>query len=434
MKTIKKSYNLRYYPTQIQRDHLEHEFGCGRFVFNHFLAKHTQAKWLEYQYLISSGCLPDELALLPRFNSFNFNQASFELTQLKKDKNFSWLKDVNSSNLTQKLVDLNAAFQNYFDAIKKNKSLVKGKKKSKEQLSGFPQFKRKSHEQSIRLQLDQRHVHKNFIAGQKLNLPLLGEVKLIWSIIPKGVPAQVTIRKKANGHYYISFMCEEVVLPFAKTGKTTGLDFGIKESVVTSDNNSFGPNQYLKSVLRSLAREQRYLSKKTKGSNRWKKQRLVVARIHAKVVNARKDLIHKISSYLIQHYDVICIEDLALKNMVKNHKLARAISDVAIGELVRQLKYKADWYGKTIVQVGRFYPSSKTCSHCGAVKPHLALKERTFKCEECGVSLDRDWNSAMNIEKEGCRLLEKQLLEELVTGKKETPASKKRVFRSSRSG
>lgn len=410
MKVITKSYNLRFYPNKIQRDMLEHEFGCSRFVWNHFLELHSQSNWINHQELKSSGCLPDELNLFDHFNPWNYNQASFELTQLKKLPKFAWLNNVNSSTLSQKLMDLNKAFKSYFTNHAKLKAKSNKKNKKGKVSTGYPQFKKKSHEQSIRLQLDQRHIHKNYTAGHKLNIPKLGELNLIWSITPKGIPKQLTIRKKCNGHYYVSFMCEETILPFVKTGKSVGLDVGIKSAVVSSDNEDFGPSQFLKLRLRDLKREQRILSRKTKGSNRWSKQRLVVARIHNKVANARQDLLHKITTYLVKTYDILCIEDLAVQNMLKNHKLARSLSDVGLGEFFRLLNYKANWYGKTVVKVGRYYPSSKTCSHCKHVKKHLSLNERIYECTECGLKIDRDLNAAINIENEGCRILEEALL------------------------
>lgn len=380
---------MRFYPAFKQVQHLEKEYGHGRYIWNHALAKqstYTNRKE-DYDIAIMSGCLPDEMALLTKPLSWNLNRASKKVTQLKNTEETSWLKEVNSSSLTQKLMDLDKAFQGFFTLGK-----------------GYPKFKKKSHEQSIRLQLDQRHIAKNYIAGKKLKVPLLGELNLVWSHIPKGIPKQVTIKKDCSGRYFVCFMCEELILPLKKTGKSIGLDVGIKAAVMDSEGTCYGVSQFLKAALRSLKREQRILSRRTKGSSRWKKQRLVVARIHARVVQCRRDLLHKISTYLIQNFDTIYIEDLNLKGLLKNHKIARALADVGIHEFFRQLKYKALWFGKEVIEIDRFFPSSKKCSKCGKIHKDLKLSDRKMKCD-CGCDLDRDHNAAINIEQAGiaCR-------------------------------
>jgi putative transposase len=233
-------------------------------------------------------------------------------------------------------------------------------------------------------------------------LPKLGFVNVRWSQIPAGTPKMATVSKAASGKYFISFACEIDQQPLAKTGAVVGLDVGIKDVIVTSDGWHSGAPKFTYKYQRELKREQRKLSRKTKGSNRYQKQRLVVAKVHEKIANSRKDFLHKLTTKIVSENDVICVEDLNVSGMMKNRCLAKAIADVGIHELNRQLKYKAYWYGKEVVTIDRWFPSTKKCSACGQLRP-MSLRERTYKCN-CGFTLDRDENAAINILNEGLRL------------------------------
>lgn len=210
-----------------------------------------------------------------------------------------------------------------------------------------------------------------------------------------------------SGKYFVALCCTDVAIdPLPSTGAAIGLDMGLKAFAVTSDGVEYSNHKFLSKSEKKLAKYQRQLFRKTKGSKRREKARLQVAKLHEQISNRRQDMLHKLSSTLIRENDVICIEDLAPKNMLKNHKLSRAISDAAWSEFRRQLEYKATWYGKKVVSVDRFYPSSQFCSVCGARWPGTKdLSVRKWTCPECGAVHDRDHNAAKNILNEGLRLL-----------------------------
>lgn len=362
-----RSYKFSFVPTPKQAAQLEIEFGHSRFVWNHCLSMRQKA----YR---------------RRGESLNYVPLSRHITALKKTSRFGWLHDCSSAVLTQKLIDLDAAYNNFFKRIAK-----------------FPRFKKKNHKQSIRYPLDQRTIHLVYQARGLLKLPKLGAIDVRWSKIPVGVPKMATVTKTASGKYFVSFSVEEEIKPLPKTGKSVGLDMGIKDVVVTSDGWFSGAPKFTKQYGKRLRKAQRGLSRKTKGSGRWKKQRIVVARIHETITNSRMDFLHKLTTKLIREYDYISIEDLNVAGMVKNRKLAKAISDVGMFELRRQLVYKAGWYGKTVTVIDRWFPSTKTCSGCGQIHS-MPLSKRTMNCD-CGLSLDRDWNAAINIKQAGivCR-------------------------------
>lgn len=357
------AYKFRFYPTLEQKAQLAKEFGCSRFIYNH--------------------CLDMRLkAYRRRGENLNYVKLSKHIKQLKSTTKYHWLKDVTASVLTQKLIDQDKAFKNFFNHG-----------------FGFPKFKSKLHAQSIRYQLDQRIVHSNYRSGKLLKLPKLGELKIKWSKRPQGVPKMVTVSKTACGKYYISFMCVEDVEVLPKTGQTVGIDVGVKDVCVTSDGYQSGAPKYTYKYQRKLKLASRALSRKTKGSKRWHKQRCYVASIHTKIKYSRRDFLHKETSNLIGEYDLICIEDLNVSGMVKNRKLSKAVSDVGMYEFKRQLLYKADWYGKEVQIISRWEPTTKTCSACQK-KHEMALKDRVMTCD-CGLTIDRDINAAINVKKAG---------------------------------
>lgn len=361
---IQKAYKFRFYPNAAQAEQLAREFGCARFVWNQGLIRR------EYAYQQWGVSLSSQFDI------------SKQITGLKKLESHSWLKDATAAVLMQKLIDQDKAFDNFF----------KGR-------ASFPKFKKKSHAQSIRYTLDQRQVLNNYRAGELLKLPKLGELKIKWSQIPGGIPKMVTVSKSASGKYFVGFMCEVEQGLKPMTGNVVGIDVGIKDVVVTSDGFHSGAPKYTYKYQRQLRKAQRDLSRKTKGSNGWKKQRIIVARIHEKIANSRKDFLHKLTTKIVNENDVICLEDLNVSGMLKNRKLSKAVADVGIFELNRQLEYKAAWYGKQVVKISRWEPSTKKCSSCGQIRI-MKLSQRVYECE-CGLVLDRDLNAAINIKAAG---------------------------------
>lgn len=368
---IQKAYKFSFTPTKAQAEQLAIEFGCARFVWNHAL----NLRQYVYAY-----CVDDK----GKGENMNYVGMNKHLTFLKGTSNFCWLKDATANVLTQKLIDLDTAYTNFF----------KGRAK-------FPKFKKKGHAESIRYQIDQRNVLSTYSAGDFIKLPKLGYINVRWSQIPAGTPKMATVSKTATGKYFVSFACEVDQQPMPKTGRVVGCDIGIKDVIVTSDGFHSGAPKFTYQYQRELRREQRKLSKKTKGSARWKKQRLVVAKVHEKIASSRKDFLHKLTTKIVSENDVICLEDLNVSGMMKNRKLSKAVADVGIFELTRQIKYKAQWYGKEVRVIDRWFPSTKLCSDCGQIRV-MKLSDRVYKCD-CGMVKDRDENAAINIKAAGLK-------------------------------
>ena len=359
---IQKSYKFRFTPTKEQEEQLAKEFGCARWIWNRSLVEK------DYAYKQWGLCLSS-------------HDISRHITQYKKT-DYPWLNEASATVLNQKLLDQDKAFDNFF----------KGR-------ASFPKFKKKHHAQSIRYQMDQRCVLNNYRAGELLKLPKLGELKINWSQVPGGIPKMVTVSKTASGKYFVGFMCEVGQGLMPTTGNVVGIDVGIKDVVVTSDGFHSGAPKYTYYYRRRLRKAQRVLSRKKKGSNGWNKQRIVVARIHEKIANSRKDFLHKLTTKLVGENDVICVEDLNVSGMMKNRKLSKAVADVGIHELNRQVEYKSQWYGKQVIKISRWEPSTKKCSNCGQIRI-MKLSQRVYECE-CGLVMDRDLNAAINIKKAG---------------------------------
>ena len=363
MKTIFRTYKFELQPTKEQKILLDKHFGCIRYVYNFFLDQ----KKVQYQ---------------SNKKSDNYYKQAATLTELKKNEETIWLKEVNSQSLQFALRCLDTAYVNFFRGNAK-----------------FPRFKSKKNKNSFtipqfaKLQ-DGKFYAPKFKEGIKVNVHR--EVK--------GEIGKCTLTKTPTGKYFVSILSEELYKPNEKTGAVCGIDLGLKDFVITSDGIKFKNNKYTKQYEKKLAKSQRNLSRKIKGSNSFERQRRKTARIHEKITNSRMDNLHKVSHKLVNDYDIIALEDLNVKGMVKNHKLSKHISDASWGTFVRLLEYKANWNDKEIVKISRFYPSSKTCSKCGWINQNLNLSDREWTCHN-GHRLDRDLNAAQNILKEGLNIL-----------------------------
>jgi len=367
---VKYTYRFRLYPNKEQQILLAKHFGCSRFLYNHFLARRKE----EY---LTTG------------RSNNFVRDCKELTELKKEDEHIWLKEVNSQSLQQAIKHLDAAYGNFFE------------KRAK-----FPKFKNKHDKQSFRIPQNVRLVENKLVIPKflegikcKVHRPVNEEISF------------ATITKNKSGQYHCTLMVEKEVEQHKKTKKEVGIDLGIKTLAVDSDGKEYENIRPLKSLKHKIKRTQRKLSKRRhkttdKQSKRVEKLRRKLARLHQKAKDVRQNHLHQTTKRLIDENQVIYLETLAVKNMMKNHCLAGAIADCGWYELTRQLEYKAAWYGRTIVKIDRFFPSSKTCSECHFIKQDLTLKDREWDCPECKTHHDRDVNAAKMILLQGKKINE----------------------------
>ena len=365
-KTYFKAFKFRLDPEEDQFTLLNKHFGCTRFLYNYFL-KEKQDHYQQNK------------------STLNYNACSGVLTTLKKQEEYEWLGEVNSQCLQASLKNLETAFGRFF------------KKQSK-----FPKFKSKKVNNDTFCCPQNVSVEgsKIFIPKFKRGIPFTKHREL------KGEIKSATFSKVPSGKMYVSILCElPLETPLKKTGKKIGVDLGLKDFLITSEGQRFANPRFLKSFLKELKIAQKHLSKKQKDSKRKERQRLKVARLHEKITNSRHNMQHQISSFLIKNYDVIALESLNVKGMMANHKLAQSISDVAWSGFVSKLEYKAQWYGKEVVRIETFFPSSKTCSCCGHIKSKLTLKERDWTCVSCNTKHDRDVNAAKNILQRGITIL-----------------------------
>ncbi len=309
-----------------------------------------------------------------------YNDLAALLPDLKNQ--YPWLADVSSVPLQQSLRHLDKGFKNFFERRAK-----------------YPTFKKKQSAQSATYAANAFKWNGAALTLAKMDAPL----NIHWHRpLPKNAqPSSVTITKDCANRYFVSILVEEDMKPLPVVNKMVGLDLGIKSMVALSTGESVGNPRYFAKDEKRLAKAQRRHAKKKKGSKNRNKARLKIARVHARIQDRRRDYQHKLSTHIVHENQVICIESLAVKNMVKNHKLAKAISDVGWSELLRQLEYKSKWYGRTLIKIDRWYPSSKTCHACKHVVDSLTLDIREWVCPACGVVHDRDTNAARNILAEG---------------------------------
>lgn len=350
-----KALKLRFYPTAEQKELIEKTFGCVRFVYNSVLRWRIDAY---YNDGIRIGYL----------------EASKHILVLKKDN--PWLAEVPAVPLQQGIRNQQAAFKNFFD-----------------KRSGYPKFKKKKNHQSFRLVGNAVRWDGENLKIPKIDAPL----KIRWSYDKPERISSLTISRDPSGRYFVSLTTEFEPEILPETTSKVGVDLGVKDVVVTSDGYKSGSPKLIKKHEKKLAYLQRKLSKKQRGSSNYNKLQRKIAKLHAKISDSRNDFLHKLSRKLVNENQVIAFEDLNVRGMMKNRKLSKAIGDIGMYELKRQVRYKSEWAGRTFVEIDRFYPSSKRMSCCGHVLDKLSLSERTVVCPECGVIHDRDINAAKNI-------------------------------------
>ena len=354
---MKSRWTFRCYPTPEQEQHLAWTFGCVRFVWNWALRARTDA--------FRAG------------ERMGYPATDKALTALKATPEHVWLKEVSSVCLQQALRDLQTAFSNFFA-----------------KRAAYPAFKRKEARQSA----NYTENGFSFDAERRiLKLAKIGAIKVKWSRKAIPHPSSVRLIRTASGKYFVSLVVETQPAPLPKTGESVGIDFGVSRLATLSNGERVSNPKHGAKWQRRLAFYQKRLSRAEKGSKRREKVKRHVARIHEKIANSRSDTLHKLSTDIVTRFDVICVEDLNLRGMAKNHSLARSLHDASIGTAIRMIEEKAERYGKTVVKIDRWFPSSKTCSDCGHIVEKLPLSVREWTCQECGATHDRDANAAANI-------------------------------------
>lgn len=372
---MERAFEFRIYPNEAQRAQIERTFGCCRWVYN----KCLETRRAEYAAAGKSSSVYDLQKMIPGW----------------KKAEAPWLAEADATALQSSVVDLGRAYEGFFRRVRRGGA------------PGFPRFKSKHDpRQSYR----SKRVGDNIavVDAKHVKLPKLGPVKARVSRAPQGRIVNATVKRTPTGKYFVVLCCTDVPWPHMPAGKAemVGVDAGIKDLAVCSDGRRFANPRNLAKAERRLAREQRRLSRKQKGSKNRGKQRLRVARCHENVANRRKDALHKATTAIIREIQAVAVEDLNVKGMMSNRKIAKAAADASMGELGRQLRYKAVWYGRGYVEVSRWFPSSRLCPECGCVFAGLELSMREWECPECGALHDRDLNAARNIAAEGRRILE----------------------------
>ncbi|MBO7691778.1 MAG: transposase [Methanobrevibacter sp.] len=370
---ITKAYKIRLYPTKCQRVFFNKTMGACRVIYNEMLYK------MLFDYNKSK-------------KKYNYYE-KYNLFTMLKNK-YIWMKEVDSQALAQVYRDLENAYKNYFSHIAK-----------------LPKLKKKKEKNTYRNCRLYNNINVLFATNSYIKIPKVGLVKYRQDYDFSKLNIQkvynITVERSKTNKYYCS-ICVDVEIPeYEHTGEVIGVDLGIKDLVIDSNENKYSNPKYQIKAEKKIKHLQRLYSKKTKGSKNQEKARLKLATAHEKLSNKRKDNLHKITTKLIKENDVICIENLSVKNMTKNHKLAKAIQDASFGTLISMLKYKAAWHNRKIIEIGRFYPSSKLCHCCGHRMSYMGLEIREWTCPRCKAVHDRDINAAINIKNEGLRILDK---------------------------
>ena len=373
-----RAIKIRLYPNATQATQINKLLGCYRVVYNQCLARKIKSY--------------EENKLTENQTTLGY----FIHHELLKDDNFAWLREQNTKVLKQSIIDLLDAYNKFFKGLSK-----------------FPKFKsKKDNKQSCRFEIgaiSKRNVYTDY----KLSLANIKNIKFKCSkkyaeYLQKNKLniKSATLKKLPCGEYYLSILVDgDLTHKVKESHHTVGIDLGIKNFVITSDGEVFDNLHFKKNESKKLIRLQKQLSRKKNGSNNREKTRLKLAKAYKKISDKKEYYLHQVSNYLIDENQVICMEDLNVKGMILNHNLAESIQEMNFGEFRRMLEYKANWYGRKIVFIDRFYPSSKTCNHCGYINKKLKLSDRQWVCPDCGEIIERDYNAALNIRDEGIRLI-----------------------------
>ncbi len=359
-----RATRIRLYPTREQCQQLAGEFGAARWVYNHFLHLKTTA-WKENK------------------KSIGYFETSAQLTALKRQNETTWLQEATADALKQSLRHLDTAYQRLF-----------------KRMARYPRFKSRYGKQSV------SHTQGISVQDRAVKIPKIGLIKAVLHRDIVGKIKTCTLTKTCSGKYFISILTDDGLeapepVRSLKDNQILGIDMGITDLSIDSNGHKVANPRFMKRAKANLKRKQQSLSRKKKGSANRNKARLLVAKVHEKVANTRNDFQHKLSRRLVDENQAIIVETLKVKNMVKNKRLAKHISDAAWGNLIHKLEYKALWYGKHLIKIDQWFPSSKTCSDCGMKVKALSLDVRKWTCENCGIEHDRDINAAINIKQQG---------------------------------